>query len=1774
MAFDIDAQIDRWQELLLDTSKNNRLINFKVGGNRGIALAHPDPGDIWHRLVVANKSLTFAWKRDLIDLLPDSAEQGDEDAPQPEMAVVARSIVGQDHVLRCRNSPRLRPEHVLTDLPDGRLASRLTRLARNARESLAEQGVTILHIAFGVLRWFESDDSQVEVRSPLLLVPVRLERENIAAPWRLRVEDESVLPNDSLWQRLAGDFQVDQPELPDAGDDPNWRIQYFGAVQQRVRHQKRWEVLDEVALGTFSFQKLAMWRDLGGNRALIAASDICRAVAGDTDARVRLRPPSDLPQAADLDRVAPPASVYHVLTADSSQHQAIAAVTRGASLVLDGPPGTGKSQTIANIIAEFLAAGKTVLFVSEKAAALEVVHRRLRDQGLGDFCLACHSHKANKREVVAELDRCLKLPLEQFRDPTEELQRLEEARRELNEYVRELHKRREPLGMSFFEVQGELARLARLPSVSVCPVPSPLTRDQAYLRRVTGLLAGLTDCRGVIADRAGHPWRGCLATAYSPTLRDEVRHHLGRLAACLGGVMEVTAALHRLGFCEAAPNIIQWRRGVKTARDALSCPILPTAWFGTDPKAAAAAAVRVDVVSQAYRERLASLPEFAPEALGRTAPDGLASLTSALRDLGTIRTRPDDTLRSLGQRLTAREGWFAESRDRAEVAEKQAAVVAGQLRTPALCSSVKRLTDLEELAMLLDGLGQLRPSWWGAERRRELLAVFARCQEQLRATSVARAELLKRISLHAFAPENAGIIARTAGYRWFFARLLPAWWSFKARAAGWYGGQTPKAGELLDDMATITAYHRAVEECRQAQEHYTDDILVNENGKPDWAETLAGLRSVDRLEELVPTIFAALRGPLTGSGEGRQTLASAARELADRIADIRQRLESAAQGSELVDQRLGDLVARLQERADTTARMAALVGRLTTLLADGKDLPIANLPARVSSLADLGRLRVELVAHWGRAFPGRAVRHHAGGEDWSTLRQNAESFLLLLEAYRGELPAHVVKALTAQPVRGQLAEAVQNNDAVCAVGFEESWRFLAGLFDLNQPVSTGITLAAAPLSELHRWLAERAEDSNRLQEWVRFREIELQAALEGITPVVGEVLCGQVSPEEAAGAFRARFLGLWLAVTCESVPALRRFTTDAHERLIERFKELDRRAVESAPARIRAFQLSRRDRPRAVADEAPESSEVGILQREANKSRRHRALRELFAAIPNVLRGLKPCVMMSPLAVSTYLASPDIYFDLVIFDEASQVRPHDAIAAISRGRQLVVSGDQKQLPPTSFFDRVLTDEASTEEDGGIEDYDSILDQCCTLGLPRRRLRWHYRSRREGLIAFSNQFVYDNELVTFPSPDDVAGNAAVAFEHVREGRWKAGRGAGFNVIEARRTAELVLDHFQRRPDESLGVVAFSQKQQECILDALEHLRKDRPDLEEFFQEDCDEPFFVKNLENVQGDERDAILLGVGYGPSEATGTVSMNFGPLNKKNGERRLNVAVTRARWRVTVVSSMRAGDIDLSRTNAHGPELLRAYLDYAERGSGALRGAITGIGSHGFDSPFEQEVYEELGRAGMTVYPQVGCGNFRIDLAVADPAARGRYLLGVECDGATYHRSATARDRDRLRQEVLEGLGWRICRIWSTDWWRDRARQVRRVQTALEKATSEDREKPPPPPRTPPPQADEPANKGPIPDKPPEAELPCYKDIDAVPDGLLRETLRCLLRAYGSTQEDDLIKSVARKLGFGRTGRRIQARIEQVLAALIEAGEVSRLADGRMQLAPKTAQV
>lgn len=573
-----------------------------------------------------------------------------------------------------------------------------------------------------------------------------------------------------------------------------------------------------------------------------------------------------------------------------------------------------------------------------------------------------------------------------------------------------------------------------------------------------------------------------------------------------------------------------------------------------------------------------------------------------------------------------------------------------------------------------------------------------------------------------------------------------------------------------------------------------------------------------------------------------------------------------------------------------------------------------------------------------------------------------------------------------------------------------------------------------------------------LRDWSAWCRIRSRAIASSLAPLVDQIEKGMVRPEEARSAFRLGYARWWLPKVLDGDPVLRDFRRFQHENAIKEFREIDDLVRSHTTRRV----ISAIAHGLPSVQNVSRNSELGLLRHQMELQRPSQSIRDMIGKMPQSFPKLAPCMLMSPLSIAQYLPPDQALFDVVIFDEASQITTWDAVGAIARARQTVIVGDPKQLPPTNFFGRNEDEDEIADHE---KDLESILDEAKAAGIPVRDLRWHYRSRSESLIAFSNHHYYQNRLVTFPSP--LVEDRAVHLHKVPDGVYDRGK-SRTNRIEAEaltREAVCRMKSWLKLPEKdrpTLGVITFNAQQQSLILDFLDAARRNDPELEWFFAEERVEQTIVKNLENVQGDERDVIFFSITFW-KDAAGKLTMDFGALNRDGGERRLNVAVTRARQELVVFSGFTADQIDPARTKALAVQHLKTFLDYAERGAVALPAQDVGsVG--GFDSPFEEAVALQLERRGWKVVPQVGISGFRIDLGIRHPDLAGAYLAGVECDGATYHRSATARDRDKIREQVLKGLGWNILRVWSTDWWFDAAGCGERLHVELERLLEENR--------------------------------------------------------------------------------------------------------------------
>lgn len=1941
----------------------------------------------------------------------------------------------------CRRSPHLRPNDLLVDKSDKVLDRKLRNLDGDARLAMSEQGVHVLYVVFGFLKWYESVDSTEERYSPLMLVPVTLSRDSTSAPWEMTEAEDETVDNLCLRQRLWQDFKLELPPLPDINEleEVGAREAFLNAVRAVIEKHERWEVVDKCVMGRFAFPKIAMWKDLGDHKQSVTEHMLCRALGGDESAIgvESFGHVAEVPSARELDDAVPPGEVKAILDCDSSQLEAIVAARKGISFVLDGPPGTGKSQTIANIIADALSVGRTVLFVSEKISALEVVKQRLEARQLDDFCLECHSDKANRRAVLFELERCLDLPAEVYQDTAPKLDELSDQRSRLNDYVRRIHEPREPLGLSAFELFGRVSRLTSrgLAQLTRCKLPNLVNTDRATFDGWMRLLARAGDVEAVITHHDEHPWRGCKQAVRSLSIHDDVKHHFGRLSEQLSRVSIVFDRVVDLDLL-APVTAANLNETLSACAQALMVPSIPVEWF--DAPGETAAAVVVFLTAKATRSTILrelkcftedvedTFPVEAARAVNAGASDQAATVIHGLMipRSPTVRERLSETeleierlspvadslkeletalseqthaaglaglqrngrIEQLGQlgratRLAAaagpaRQDWLVPKngipiRSLAEkaltfvskngvLAEQLSDVISAE-QIPAISEVLQQsrgtrvavshaveqgLSDRRSLedarasiakaVQLVDAVttatrqvakaigasasdeAAIRPtvpteqllealrhvekagyfcgSWRDASVRDPLRRACDDAIQDLADAASVRESLGNRLSHRAFRESASNLAKRGAVYSSALKRWFGGFGAFRAELAELYSGDVPKGAAVAEDMVTLQKYHRRVRDVQEEAEvlkaHLPDDFIADESSS--WNQLKEAVTAIDQLAAVWPEAVASLPSGSHVVSPGNLTspvarLVSAATDY-DRLAS-ECKFDLPMLGSEdalsikeaLDDHRLalgtcGDLWDQCEEFTLRPVASVAELDQLITVLAkhgkrqtelnaaaeryanwlseesdptvaatwqamrDGVDAAELFIAAgvdaselRVSWCNSAFRARVTIWATTGKRLEDAAVATQAAlvsagldtgqvplREVTSTIERtiktlNMEQTRLKLVAeslrddedvaveelatladriteLRATVPtierarvqldelgiadvapddleaakwlAQAVADRTLDPltqavatdntIRQHVREALSEAKSVFNdADFKESWSFLKTLFDLSTEVSDGYVISETPLDKLAERLRWLATQMSSFDMWLKFAAWKRDVTEAGFGTVVEELVARRYKPQDTADVVAVQFYRQLFDRLALTDRALGNFDVDEHERIRERFRFLDQWEVKASASLIRQYQLGRDDRPSSSFLGA-DSSELGILQKEIAKKRKHKPLRRLFAEIPTVLQRLKPCIMMSPLSVSTFLDTDDIRFDLVIFDEASQIFPWDALGAIYRGQQLIVAGDDKQLPPTNFFNRA--DAESDDDDEDIGDYESILSLCKSIGMPNQRLKWHYRSRREPLIAFSNRHFYDGELVTFPSVYDARGDG-VRLEHLPEGRWVDRR----NQKEAERIVEMIVEHVRTKPNKSLGVIALNQSQQRAIEDALYDLKRERPEVDALFDSgncfgDVDERLFVKNLENVQGDERDVIFLSMGYGFNDA-GKFNKNFGPINRQNGERRLNVAVTRAREELVFVASVRAADMDLTSSKSEGAHLLKAYLNYAEKGVDTLGLAMDEFGAEA-DSPFEEEVAAALIRRGLEPVPQVGCGGFRIDLALKHPERPGEFCLAVECDGATYHSSHTARDRDRIRQTILENLGWRIVRIWSTDWIRDPDRQIDRVIGEYDAAVAMS-----PPKYLPSAEVDDEDELEPqYVEKLAAARthFPQFSRIEEVPSSVIQSTATYVLTQAGAMTFDDLIKQTSRELGFRRLGGKIKARIAHQLGRDLETGRIKRLGE------------
>lgn len=1525
----------------------------------------------------------------------------------------------------------------------------LKKLNRRSLSDYRERGVRILHIAFGMLVWKEASTNE-EVHSPIIIVPIELLRKSVWEPFTVSVPpvEETAILNPALQVKLKVDYKIELPPFPENGE--NILTDYFNAVLMAVE-KFGWRVEKTAEIGLFSFHKLVIYKDLDANANSIARNPIIRAISGVKDAKIVM---DSLPEEKDVDKIENPENTYRVLDADSSQRISIDYALQGQSFVMQGPPGTGKSQTIANIISECIARGKSVLFVSDKMAALEVVYKRLKDVGLDSFCLELHSSKANKQEVVAELMRCLNEQLIPRKLPsTNEFQKLNDFQEALNGYVISLHKKQPKLQMSAYEVLCELSNLEALPSVPTGLADVGNLTPQR-LRELENLMVQLSGVWQVVEEK-DFPWRGYRGNSYTLEVRSELSMFLESLISQINSLMlEASAFSKKLGL-EETNTFAQANWLLEISRPLKESPKPEASWFTHRDIYELIQEAKAYQSMFKWRQQIQTrLAEPYTDSFHRLDLNKSTEIEQALGPLSKALLLPSVEDGALLNKQAKLSRFLSQTPDAVNKWTKYSSELAQEFGLSAENLTAERVSQLSRIAFLCFSENKPEPAWFEPAYFQRMKETVDKAKKDIEENKMLRDQLGKMYDDRIYELDLDEFVRRYNGpyrgvLRWFRPNYRR---DQKTIALLTRDGRVPKTviKDLIDArrakalQAEIYSYTDSLQNL--LGHHYqgpATDFEKVEQAVNVTSETLKLSGSASIPEKLI-------RLASHGTSPPQQVRLYGV-ELQESLDDWHQLVE---EGSSLIPANLPNSklpinktpLAELQEWAKETERLLSNLLKVMEDVLEAIRQEPANYKQLLDDLRSSESVRKKEIDFLGE----RTLLKAKFGSRFSDFDTDWEEIISVLEwtkRLQALFGSTQIPELYAN-IASKGPENAPSNDYLVRY-LDETLKSLSTLESRFEAELTydGQKLHQAALSSVLQKIITLRDRVDDLRFWVDFADVKDRLSLAGLAVFFNRLAEKPPPAAHLVNVFRKATYHEWINNLYIEDDRLGLFRRENHEQLISDYRKLDQELIRLSANRV--IEAANDRKPQDILIQA-DDSEIGVLLKESAKKRRLMPIRSLLQRIPNLLPRLKPCLLMSPISVSQFLPADLMMFDLVLYDEASQIVPEDAVCSIYRGKTIVVAGDNKQLPPTSFFQKSLIEDIDWDEmnEGDIEVFDSILDECLGIGLPVKTLRWHYRSRHETLIAFSNGRFYNGTLVTFPAAIAERKDLGVKLHFVRGAVYDRG-GLRNNPMEAQAVANLVFEHFQKYPEKTLGVVTFSISQMETVEEAIESRLREQPEYEHFFKEDRLEGFFVKNLENVQGDERDVMIFSVGYG-YDAKGQMTLNFGPLNKAGGERRLNVAVTRAREKVILVTSIKSSDIEVNPASATGVLALRGYLEYAEKTHEESKIEEQMVK---FDSALEEAVASEIRRLDYTVVPKVGCSVYPIDMAVVDPANLGGYLLAIECDGATYRASNSARDRDRLREQVLRQLGWRIHRVWSPEWISRRESEVRRLKDALDQA-------------------------------------------------------------------------------------------------------------------------
>ncbi len=1684
-----DAEISKaLQDLrvkLLDLSKRNRLLNFR--NNRFcVKIVDEQPNQVFDYLVSNGKSMIFVPLPEPEEPEEDNeektAEQNSNRKSKEAQRVAAAAAAGIDisddlpgpeeytgHTEKKHTDNKLQTKLFMSELE-----TRLRRIRSKARSLIEETGKNQLFLAMGFLQWKDREDSEEGYEAPLIMIPVEIERAKLDArtrcyTYKIRYTEEDLIPNLSLAEKLTRDGLI-LPDFEDSevltntgnGDNDLDPDSYFSTVGKMASNRKGWEVSRKMVLGFFTFSKLLMYHDLDPKvwpNESISKHHLVTTLLG-----YEVEPgTSNLPDDQNEKRTSK--CLPLVMDADSSQTEAIQKALSPQSIVIQGPPGTGKSQTITNLIACFLDAGMSVLFVAEKMAALNVVYRNLEKVNLANFCLELHSFKADKKKVLDSLEKRYKRRFGNTAHLESEIKRLDEVQKSLGKYIELIKKPVGPDGESIFDIFGKVELLRdkfeQPTSLSINNVDR-ITNGE--IQEATNLLGELARFIRDLGLPCENPWYGYepIELVYGDDREVTVSLNTAKEAtARVADRLSKLASEIQLSFSASELSLVQLKAictfGQQTVSPNLIHDLAVHFLSSQDGKPWEVFASLKSLIAK-YDEkiRFSSKVFEEPEQISCDKLNEIDELLSNIRN---------EALDSITLQWTKEVG--ASCLRLCVLVEQFQAVVKNHLDSgfpePRSISDIRRLAEIDSL--IRGKPHGIQPDMIERILEDSIRNVFAEAIETGLYLKAEEDYLRKTFVLQDVCDiQKLSEVRRS--FRFFqgkfFAFLSPEYIRAKRALFRFLRIRLKaKSPKILEDLERL-------EEFLSKKKEFTKDTRYKEA----FGNLFKGIDTDwDKLREIA--IWATNLCESTKSSDSAKELARLPQDVQDRWASryeleqililIDKEVESCINALEYINHNREELSlettpleALLSKLSDIGTMLTSIYESVSPLIRTTETM-LTEVAEAITFSKAAARLRKEVDS--SKEFKLLLGPHFRGvNTDVGGISETADWFHSIKQL---NLPCELVKKIVTTDAR-TLITSIQKYTQQWKPDLElieSSLESLGKFGEVNIIRFLGISIDECLIGEIDHKIEQVLTNIDHLTQWADYCRLAHRGREMGLDTLIDLVEKGELAADQAVDTYLYTiYYGLAKKLLREN-PILSTFSRAEYELKRERFAELDKKILKLFQQRI-AYNASRKPVPEGTrGSRVRDLTEMWLLKREFNKEKRHPAIRRLLKCAGDAIKTLKPVFMMSPMSVAQFLERGKYTFDVVIMDEASQIQPHDALGAIARAEQMIIVGDSKQLPPTTFFQVEMSNpEDDDQEETIFNELDastSILDICKSTNYPARRLKWHYRSEHESLIAFSNLQWYGNELILFPSSGSSPHKLGIQFHFIEDATYTTGR----NIVEARYVAQKIIQHSRKSPELSLGVGTFNLKQRELIEDCLAQLLKEDPTAESSINKldkahEGTEPLFIKNLENLQGDERDVIFISYTFGPDKETGQVYQRFGPINSANGPRRLNVLFTRAKKRMEVFSSLKPEDI-LAEQGSEGRVTLKRFLEYTMTGKLPDYGIET---NRPPGSDFEIAVGRALVKQGYKIQPQVGVAGYFVDIGVRHPLHPNEYILGIECDGATYHSSAIARDRDRLREEVLRRRGWQIYRIWSTDWFKNRTVEINRLNKRLQQLVEEDK--------------------------------------------------------------------------------------------------------------------